>query len=194
MKKILSFLLLSLLILLTASCDSAEGPGDGSSDSAADTNAPEITTAAPDVTTSEEITSEEIPSEESTTGSGSTITDPIPEKPMDLLHTDLTPYVMLGTYKDVIISAKEIGYLLTLQNSMLAHELCYTKVTEGDRVVKIGDVINVNYKGLLDGVAFSGGEAADQTITVYEDGTYISGFALGFVGTKVGTLSPLGSA
>ena len=188
MKRLLILVLLSSLLLSAASCNLTGTDSETTAESAESTEtvSPETTSPVTDAETTGAETGDETTAADETTGADSTITDPIPEQPMDLLNTDLTPYITLGAYKNVAVSAKEIGYRITLHNSMLANEAYYTKVTEGDRTVKEGDIINVDYKGFLDGVAFEGGEAADQVITVYEDGSYIPGFAGGFVGVKVG--------
>lgn len=188
MKRLLILVLLSSLLLSAASCNLTGTDSETTAESAESTEtvSPETTSPVTDAETTGAETGDETTAADETTGADSTIIDPIPEQPMDLLNTDLTPYITLGAYKNVAVSAKEIGYRITLHNSMLANEAYYTKVTEGDRTVKEGDIINVDYKGFLDGVAFEGGEAADQVITVYEDGSYIPGFAGGFVGVKVG--------
>ena len=63
--------------------------------------------------------------------------------------------------------------------------------------VQAGDIVKTDYKGLLNGEAFSGGTAADQWIDVSNNcgidassgsatGSFIDGFAAGLVGAKVG--------
>ena len=64
---------------------------------------------------------------------------------------------------------------------------------ETKTVVAEGDIVNVDYVGKLDGVAFDGGTAPDQNIDVSGNcaaggGTsYIEGFTAGLLGAKVGT-------
>lgn len=64
---------------------------------------------------------------------------------------------------------------------------------ETKTVVEEGDIVNVDYVGKLDGVAFDGGSAPNQNIDVSgncsADGTtgYIEGFTAGLLGAKVGT-------
>lgn len=58
-------------------------------------------------------------------------------------------------------------------------------------VIEEGDIVNLDYVGKLDGVAFDGGTAEDQNIDVYNnasvDGTtYIDGFTDGIKGASVG--------
>lgn len=63
--------------------------------------------------------------------------------------------------------------------------------------VQEGDIVKTDYKGLLNGEAFSGGTAADQWIDVKNNcgintstgeatGSFIDGFSAGLVGAKVG--------
>lgn len=54
-----------------------------------------------------------------------------------------------------------------------------------DRAAAMGDQVVIDYVGKLDGVAFQGGTASDQTITLGEAG-FIDGFEKGIVGHKPG--------
>lgn len=126
-------------------------------------------------------------------------------EPMDFSEMDLSPYISLGQYKEVPVAVKESAFLASLHEIMRDDKAYCSLVTDGSytpsatedvdvivdetRVVKEGDIINVDYKGFLDGVAFDGGTATDQEITVFESGAYIDGFAVGFVGTAVGDKS-----
>lgn len=64
---------------------------------------------------------------------------------------------------------------------------------ETKTVVAEGDIVNVDYVGKLDGVAFDGGTAPDQNIDVSGNcaaggaTSYIEGFTAGLLGAKVGT-------
>ena len=77
----------------------------------------------------------------------------------------------------------------------LKHDIAinyWTSVKESDRIkvdgatAKLGDLVNIDYEGKLDGVAFSGGTATNQTIEVNDGTNYIDGFCTGVVGHKVG--------
>lgn len=57
--------------------------------------------------------------------------------------------------------------------------------TEVDRAAQMGDQVIIDYTGKLDGVAFEGGTASDQTIVLGEAG-FIDGFEDGIVGHKKG--------
>lgn len=61
-----------------------------------------------------------------------------------------------------------------------------TLPTLTDRAAQKGDYVNVNYKGLLNGVAFEGGTAENQKILIVNQSGYIPGFAEGIIGHTVG--------
>lgn len=50
----------------------------------------------------------------------------------------------------------------------------------------LGDTVNIDFTGKLDGVAFEGGTATDVDVTVAPDTGYIEGFCEGIAGHKVG--------
>ena len=58
------------------------------------------------------------------------------------------------------------------------------KRTEGTAV--LGDTVNIDFTGKLDGVAFEGGTATDTDVIVAPDTGYIAGFCEGIAGHAVG--------
>lgn len=56
---------------------------------------------------------------------------------------------------------------------------------EADRAAKNGDQLNINFKGMIDGEVFPGGEAADMPIEL-GSGRMIKGFEEGLIGAKAG--------
>ena len=54
-----------------------------------------------------------------------------------------------------------------------------------DRAAKEGDQLNINFKGMIDGEVFPGGEAADMPIEL-GSGRMIKGFEEGLIGAKAG--------
>ncbi|MDE6128795.1 MAG: trigger factor [Lachnospiraceae bacterium] len=54
-----------------------------------------------------------------------------------------------------------------------------------DRAAELGDTVNIDYSGKKDGVAFEGGTAANQSMTLGAGG-FIPGFEDGIVGVKPG--------
>lgn len=94
---------------------------------------------------------------------------------------DAKDYVKLGEYKGIEVTQADpevteeerdsyINYLLTLNPA------------EG---AKDGDTVNIDYVGTLDGVAFEGGTASGQNLTL-GSGKFIDGFEEGLVGAKAG--------
>ena len=55
-----------------------------------------------------------------------------------------------------------------------------------DRAAEYGDIVIINYEGKRDGVPFSGGTAEKQEVAICYSSGYISGFAEGIVGHRVG--------
>lgn len=81
-------------------------------------------------------------------------------------------------YKD----AAEYFYEKTFGESLKS------QVTTGK--VEKGDVANIDYKGLLDGVAFDGGTAVGYDLTI-GSGSFIDGFEDGLIGAEIGKTTNL---
>lgn len=64
------------------------------------------------------------------------------------------------------------------------------KLVEADRAAAEGDTVNINYKGLQDGVEFAGGSAEDQDLKL-GSGKMIDGFEDGIIGMKKGETKTL---
>ena len=96
-------------------------------------------------------------------------------------------YVTLGEYKGVEVTLDEPeitdeyldGYIEYVQQNNAVS----TPVT--DRAVEMGDVVNIDYVGKIDGVAFDGGSAQGSDLTI-GSGQFIDGFEDGCIGMKVG--------
>jgi trigger factor len=54
-----------------------------------------------------------------------------------------------------------------------------------DRAVETGDIVNIDYEGLKDGVAFEGGTAQAQNLTIGSN-SFIPGFEEKLIGAKIG--------
>lgn len=61
----------------------------------------------------------------------------------------------------------------------------YPTKTSVNRPAKLGDTVNIDYVGLLDGVAFDGGTASGYDLSL-GSGTFIDGFEDGLVGVSTG--------
>lgn len=98
-------------------------------------------------------------------------------------------YVTLGDYKKIKVTLDK-DYLVTddmvkdyINNNVVAN---YPYYTDTDKtVVENGDVVNIDYQGLLDGEAFNGGTAEGYNLEI-GSGTFIDGFEDGLIGAEVG--------
>ncbi len=96
-------------------------------------------------------------------------------------------YVTLGEYKGVEVTLEEPeiteeyldGYIEYVQQNNAVS----TPVT--DRAVEMGDVVNIDYVGKIDGVAFDGGSAEGYDLII-GSGQFIDGFEDGCIGMEVG--------
>lgn len=93
-------------------------------------------------------------------------------------------YVDLCEYKgvEVDVSASE-EELQERIDQILNSNVKYEEIKEGE--VKDGDTVNIDYMGVMDGVAFDGGTASGQALTIGSH-TFIEGFEEQLVGVKVG--------
>ena len=97
------------------------------------------------------------------------------------------PEITLGTYKGLTIAkekctvpASEVNEEL---NKMRERQARYEEVT--NRAAKLGDLINLDYSGSVDGVKFDGGTAKDQELELGSH-SFIDGFEDQMVGMKIG--------
>lgn len=106
-------------------------------------------------------------------------------------------YVTLGDYTNLEVTLNEADYEVTEEsvNAYVDQTIAYTNPYQADEsktVIEAGDIVDVNYVGKKDGVAFDGGSAENQIIDVSQNtnvttGTgYIEGFTDGLIGAKVG--------
>lgn len=102
---------------------------------------------------------------------------------------DAGDYVTLGDYSNMEITLDN-DYQVTddmvknyINNNVIANYPYYAKTDK--TVVENGDVANIDYEGLLDGEAFSGGTAEGYDLEI-GSGSFIDGFEDGLVGAEVG--------
>ena len=108
---------------------------------------------------------------------------------VNLKTEDLTKYVTLGNYKGLTASEQvtpltDADFAAELA-AYLNNAIVYEEIT--DRKTEENDTILMDYVGMLDGVAFAGGTAQGQTITLNANSGYIEGFAEGLIGVTPGT-------
>lgn len=103
------------------------------------------------------------------------------------IEYNVDDYVKLGDYLGIEVEKEE--EVITEEDMEIAiNNICrsFPEVVKTDKeVVEDGDVVNINYEGLLDGEAFEGGTAEDTNLTIGSD-TFIDGFEDGLIGAKAG--------
>jgi len=109
-----------------------------------------------------------------------------------------TDYVTLCDYSAIPVELAE-DYVITEEDvdhyvrEIFAYYGPFYVVDETKTVVEEGDIVNVDYVGKLDGVAFEGGTAPNQNLDVSGNcaaggyPTYIDGFTAGLLGAEVGS-------
>ena len=106
----------------------------------------------------------------------------------DYASTDLSKYVTLGKYKGVTVTLTTSSEVTDADVQSYIQEMMTYYATEEDvtdRPAALGDIVVIDFVGTMDGVAFTGGTAEDQTLILGEGG-YIDGFEDGIVGMNVG--------
>lgn len=97
-------------------------------------------------------------------------------------------YVTLGEYKGITAMADKLEVPESLVENYITEHLLAPKAEKmpvTDRAVQTGDVVNIDYAGYRDGVAFEGGTAAGYDLTI-GSGQFIAGFEEGLIGAKIG--------
>ncbi len=99
----------------------------------------------------------------------------------------LKPEVKLGKYKgvevekmDLEVTDEEVDAEIDKQRNMNARSIDVT-----DRAVQDGDVVNLDFEGFVDGVAFQGGKGTDYPLTI-GSGAFIPGFEEQLIGFELG--------
>lgn len=98
-------------------------------------------------------------------------------------------YVTVGEYKGLQVNVAPATVDETaLQAEINGIYMNYVTAENGgiaDRAVAVGDTVNIDYTGKKDGVAFDGGTATGQSLTI-GSGQFIDGFEDGLVGVMPG--------
>lgn len=99
---------------------------------------------------------------------------------------NMSDCVTLGKYKDIEVNtnSKDFDeYYQAVRKDDADRNLLYVKKIEG--TVADGDIVNIDYVGKKDGVAFEGGTAAGANLEI-GSGSFIDGFESGLIGVNVG--------
>lgn len=97
-------------------------------------------------------------------------------------------YVTLGQYKglETVKGSTEVtDEEVEAQIETVLEKNATTEEVKDRKEVKDGDVLNIDYEGKLDGVAFENGTATGALLTI-GSGQFISGFEDALIGKKVG--------
>ena len=169
-KRVLALVLAGTMVFGLTACNKG---GSNNGGNGTDT---ETTTVSGETTTGETTTGE------TTEAQPVTQTTPL---------TDYSGYVKIGAYRDLEIEVDAAVVTDTQIQSRKDQIVTYynTNVLEGEHITEgttaDGDVINLDYSGLLDGTAFDGGTATSQKYTV-GSGKFIPDLDKQLAGLEVG--------
>lgn len=103
------------------------------------------------------------------------------------IEVAVKPEVVLGDYKSIEI--EKVEYNVTdehIEDELKSvQEMNGRIIDAGDRVVKVGDILTIDYAGYVDGAQFDGGTAEGQTLEI-GSGRFIPGFEEQLVGKNKG--------
>lgn len=105
-----------------------------------------------------------------------------------LQDLDIDQYVTLNDYKNMKVTA----YKPAVDDESIEAYINSNYLTGSitDRAVENGDVVNIDYEGKEDGVAFEGGTASGEELEI-GSGSYIAGFEEGLIGVMPGETTEL---
>ncbi len=100
---------------------------------------------------------------------------------------EVSDYITLGEYKGLPVTYTKLEVTDADIDAAIQTDLEENATDEEvtDRAVETGDVVNIDYEGLKDGVAFEGGTAQGYDLEI-GSGSFIPGFEDGLIGAKVG--------
>lgn len=103
------------------------------------------------------------------------------------LEVFVKPDVTLGEYKGVAVEKNVEKVTDEAVDARIQNDVERASTTQDvtDRAVENGDIVNLDYAGSVDGVAFKGGTAQGQSLTI-GSGMFIPGFEEQMVGMNIG--------
>ena len=102
-------------------------------------------------------------------------------------NVNLADYVEVGDYLGIEVDTKSEAFDSSYQGIIdldIEENELYNVITS-DGVVADGDIVNLDYEGKIDGVAFSGGTAQGYNLTI-GSGTFIDDFEEELIGAAIG--------
>ncbi|MDF2540891.1 MAG: trigger factor [Herbinix sp.] len=99
----------------------------------------------------------------------------------------LSDHIKLGEYKGVEVTVEQLEVTDEDVETKIQTDLEAAATSEEvtDRPVQEGDIVNIDYEGLKDGVAFEGGTATGYDLTI-GSGNFIEGFEEQIIGANKG--------
>jgi trigger factor len=100
---------------------------------------------------------------------------------------DLTEYITVGEYTGLAVD----GFTISVTDEEIATRIqenltaAGTTKTVEEGIVADGETVIIDFEGKVDGKAFDGGSATDQSLTI-GSGSFIDGFESGLIGVEVG--------
>ena len=105
------------------------------------------------------------------------------------ITVDASEYVTLPQYKGIEVSIPMVSVMdEDISDYITENMLTSYEVT--DRAVQLGDIVNIDYIGKDNGVAFDGGTAEGYDLTI-GSGQFIDGFEEGLIGAATGEILDL---
>ncbi len=101
--------------------------------------------------------------------------------------SDLADYVTVGDYKNIVIDTQSEEFKADYQNTidMDVEDYNLYNILDSEGVVADGDIVNLDYEGKIDGVAFSGGTAKGYNLAI-GSGIFIDDFEEELIGAAIG--------
>lgn len=100
---------------------------------------------------------------------------------------DLTEYITVGEYTGLEVDGFTVSVTDAEVNARIQENLTAagTTKTVEEGIVADDETVIIDYVGKVDGTAFDGGSANDQSLTI-GSGSFIDGFETGLIGVEVG--------
>lgn len=179
-KKIVMICLLGVMVFGISACGDKKG-----------TDTEQGTQTATEAGTNTE-TENAASTETATTDTGTSILDAqrVSEREdyVGLQDLDIDTYVTLNDYKNMKVTAYKPSVDDASIESYINSNYLTGSIT--DRAVENGDVVNIDYEGKEDGVAFEGGTASGAELEI-GSGSFIAGFEEGLIGVMPGETTEL---